>query len=266
MKFPLMGLGLIALFFISACSNNPSFELPVNGKQLLLTEFKSDNEVTRFEYNSDSSVNKIFFSNDPIAYGLNATYTVKYLTNKRIDEIIGSNGITIKVEYSNTSNGLNFIDKVERFIGNDLSSRTIYAYSNNKITSALFSTIPANLTILAQYHFIFTHNSANNISKMNWLTFNSGRNKYVDDSSENFQFDDKRNPFASTGDLMLIFWKYANKNNIIRQENKDMNDISFKLIETNYTYNSLGYPTNATMKITEPGMQPTISKLSYTYK
>jgi len=43
------GLGLIILFFISSCSNDPSVELPINGKPLLLTEFKSDDEITSFE-------------------------------------------------------------------------------------------------------------------------------------------------------------------------------------------------------------------------
>ena len=74
------------------------------------------------------------------------------------------------------------------------------------------------------------------------------------------------NPLDTAVDLMLIFWQYANKNNIVRQENKDMSGDLLELIETNYSYNSFGYPTKATMKITEPGMQPTTSQLSYTYK
>jgi hypothetical protein len=266
MKFPLIGLGLTFLLFMSACSNNQSAELPVNGKRLLLAEIKSDNEITRFEYNADSSVSKIFFSEDPIMLNQNVTYTVKYLSNKRVDELIGSNGIKIKVDYSNISYGLNLINKVEIFRHNSLVKTTSYSYSDNKIASALSSTIPGNLTIHVKYKFLFTHNSANNVSTINWLIFNSASNTYVDDSNVKFQFDDKKNPFSAAGDLMLIFWQYANKNNIIRQESKDMNGTFLELIETNYTYNSFGYPTKAIKKVTEPGLQPTTSQLLFTYK
>jgi|GEM_PF-2984602 len=267
MKFPLMGLGLIILFFISSCLNEPSVELPVNGKPLLLTEFKSDDEITRFEYNSDSSVNKIFFTKDPISNNQNVTYSVKYLANKKVDEINGSNGIKIKLSYGWISYGGNGIVKSEVFASGGISISTEYSYTVTQISSVLKYLKFTNSSILVPtYKFDFTNNSSNNVSQMKFFYYNQVNSKYVEESTVNFQFDDKKNPFASAGDLMLIFWQYANKNNIIRQENKDMSGDLLELIETNYIYNSFGYPTKATMKITEPGMQPTTSQLSYTYK
>ncbi len=261
-KFPLMGLGLIILFFISSCSNDPSVELPVNGRPMLLTEFKSDNEVTRFEYNSDSSLNKLFFNEDPISSDQNVTYTVKYLSNKKVDELIGSNGIKIKLSY-----GSNGISKSEVFSGTTSISSSDYTYSGNKISSVVVALYTPNSSRwVPTYKFDFLYNSASNINKMNFFYYNTTTGQYIEESKVDFQLDDKKNPFASAGDLMLIFWQYANKNNIVRQEDKDMSGDLLELIETNYTYNSFGYPTKATMKITEPGMQPTISQLVFAYK
>lgn len=262
MKFPLMGLGLISLFFLSACSNDPSVELPVNGRPMLLTEFKSDNEVTRFEYNSDSSLSKLFFNEDPISSDQNVTYTVKYLSNKKVDELIGSNGTKIKLSY-----GSNGISKSEVFSGTTSISTSTYTYSGNQISSVVVSLNILNPSGgVPTYKFDFLYNSASNINKMNFFYYNTSTGQFIEDSKVDFQLDDKKNPFAAAGDLMLIFWEYNNRNNIIRQENKDMSGDLLELIETNYIYNSFGYPTKATMKITEPGMQPTTSQLSYTYK
>ena len=261
MKFPLMGLGLIILFFISSCANDPSVELPVNRK-LLLTEFKSDNEITRFEYNSDSSLSKLFFNEDPISSDQNVTYTVKYLSNKKLDELIGSNGTKIKLSY-----GANGISKSEVFSGSTTISSSDYIYSGNKISSVVVSLHTLNSSQgVPTYKFDFLYSSTNNVNKMNFFYYNRVTGQFIEESKVDFQLDDKKNPFAAAGDLMLIFWEYNNRNNITRQENKDMGGDMLELIETNYTYNSLGYPTKATMKITEPGMQPTTTQLSYTYK
>ena len=82
-NFAILAVILSFSFFFQSCSNDPSVELPVSGKKMLLSEFKSDNEITRFEYNPDSSLNKIFFTEDPISSNQNVTYTVKYLSNKK---------------------------------------------------------------------------------------------------------------------------------------------------------------------------------------
>lgn len=252
MKFPLMGL--IILFFLSACSNDPSVELPINGKQLLLAEFKSDDEITRFEYNIDSSLSKLFFTEDPISSDQNVTYSVKYLANKKVDELVGSNGTKIKISY-----GLNGIAKSEVFAGSTFVSTSEYTYSGSLVSSVLISFSAPYMPFLI-YNYEFIYNNSNNVSKVTMSLHNQPQ------SVVNFQFDVKKNPFTAAGDLMLIFWQYANKNNIIRQENRDMTGDLIKLIETNYTYNSFGYPTIATIKITEPGMQPSTSQLVFTYK
>jgi hypothetical protein len=260
MKLPLMGL--IILFFISSCSNDPSVELPINGKPLLLTEFKSDDEITRFEYNTDSSVSKIFFTEDPISSDQNVTYTVKFLANKKVDELVGSNGTRIKLSY-----GPNGIVKSEVFSGNNYITTSEYNYTNTQISSVVVSLFFTNPNRgVPTYKFDFINNNSNNVSKMKLFFYNQVNNQYVEESVVNFQLDDKKNPFAAAGDLMLIFWQYANKNNIVRQENKDLSGDLLELIETNYTYNSFGYPTKATIKITEPGMQPATSQLVFTYK
>ncbi len=260
-KSPLMGLILVLLFLLGGCFKDPIGELPVNSKTLLLTEFKSDNEITRFEYNADSSISKLFFTVDPISNDQNVTYTVKYLTNKKVDELVGSNGTRIKI-----SNGVNGISKSEVFLGTTKNSTTEYSYDGARVSSVLiiYSNIPSIGTPRLKYEF--SNTIPNNVNRVKLLVYKPATGQYQDESVVNFQFDNKINPFTAAGDLMLIFWEYANKNNIIRQENRDMGDNMLELIETNFTYNSFNYPTNGTQKITEPGMQPTIRQLSFTYK
>lgn len=266
-RFALLGFILLTCFFLPSCSNDPSVELPVSGKKMLLAEFKSDNDVTRFEYNPDSSLNKIFFTEDPISSNQNVTYTVKYLPNKKVDELIGSNNTRIKVTYSNISYGFNGIIKTEIFTGTNLVSETDYSYSNDKIPTALISLISPNpVRGIPTFKYVFTHNSANNIAKMRLFYYNQLSSQFQEESIVNFQFDDKKNPFEAAGDLMLIFWQYSNKNNIILQENKDINGDLLELIESTYTYNGLNYPTKATVRITEPSMAPVTSQLVFTYK
>lgn len=61
MNIPFLGFILILNLLLVSCVNDRSVELPVTGKTMMLSEFRSDNEITRFEYNQDSSLSKIFF-------------------------------------------------------------------------------------------------------------------------------------------------------------------------------------------------------------
>ena len=96
MKSHFLGL-IIFLFSLTACTKEPSVELIPSNKPLLLSEFKSDNDITRFDYNTDSTLNKLFFTTDPFSQDQNVTYNVKYLSGKRVNELIGSNGTVIKI-------------------------------------------------------------------------------------------------------------------------------------------------------------------------
>lgn len=127
MKSHLLGV-IIFLFSLTACTKEPSVELIPNQKPLLLTEFKSNNDITKFEYNADSSLNKLFFTSDPISQDQNVTYTVKYLSDKRVNELIGSNGTAIKISYN-----ANRLSKSEIFAGNTLISKSEYIYTGSHI-------------------------------------------------------------------------------------------------------------------------------------
>ncbi|MBA4257810.1 MAG: hypothetical protein C0446_01505 [Chitinophaga sp.] len=261
MKSHFLGL-IIFLFSLTACTKEPSVELIPSNKPLLLSEFKSDNDITRFDYNTDSTLNKLFFTTDPFSQDQNVTYNVKYLSGKRVNELIGSNGTVIKISY----NG-NRLSKSEIFAGATLVSKSEYIYTADQISSVLMSLFSANSSIgTLKFKFDFILNSNKNVSSSKFFALNPVNNQYVEESIVNFQFDNKNNPFSSAGDLMVVFWQYANTNNIIKQENRDLSGDLLELIETTYTYNTFGYPTKAAMKITEPGLQPVTSQLIYTYK
>lgn len=258
----LLGLGAIFSFLFTSCGKEPSVENPQGNKLVQLAEFKSDDEITRFEYNSDSSLSKIIFSEDPVSLDQNITYSVKYLANKKVDELVGSNGTIIKLSYVN-----NILTKSDVSVGPVKISSSYYNYTGGQLSSTAISMFYANPNIgTPALRFDFVTSSSNNVNKIKLQVFNPTNNQYQEESYVNFQYDDKMNPFASVGDLMLIFWQYANKNNITRQENIDPGGDVLELVETTYTYNAQNYPTKATVKVTEANEQPTISQLSYTYR
>lgn len=250
------------MFFSTlSCFKDPSVELPKKPPTLFLSEFKSDDEVTRFEYNSDSSLKMIFFAEDPVTNDQNVTYTIKYLNNKKVDELVGSNGTRVKLTYNNLG-----ISKSEIFDGVDIVSRSKYTYIGDNVSSTTVENFRFVIGMIpAKWKVDFTNNSLGNTSGMKFYSFNVLNQGFDEELNASFQFDDKINPFASVGDLMLIFWQYANKSNITRQETREPNGVITELIESTYSYNSYGYPTKAIMKITEKGMPPISKHILFTY-
>lgn len=251
---------LILLLAFSSC-NKPVNDVPASPvKPLQLTEFSDGADVTSFTYNTDGSLKTIVLSNDPVTFDDNVTYTVKYLANKKIDELNGSNGAKIKISYTN---GL--LSKAEVFIGSIKISQTDYAYTGTVLKSSAISLIDNN-TAVPFFKGEFTFNNAGNITRTNAFVYNPLTDRLEASGYVNKQYDNKINPFVALGDVVLVLWQVAPKNNVTKMDYFDATGKAEEVVETTYSYNAQGYPVSATMKETQPGQQPTTSTITYKYQ
>jgi hypothetical protein len=250
----------ISLVAFSSCKKEKSDEPATPSKPLQLTEFSDGADVTRFAYNADGSLKTVVLSNDPVTFDNNVTYTVKYLTNKKIDELNASNGAKIKMSYTN-----GFLSKAEVFAGTDKISQTDYAYTGTVLKSSTISLVDNN-TPLPFFKGEFVFNNAGNITKTNAFIYNPLTNKLEASGYVNKQYDNKINPFIALGDVVLVFWQVAPKNNVTKMEYFDAKGKAEEVVETAYTYNAQGFPVKATMKETQPGQQPTTATVTYKYQ
>jgi hypothetical protein len=245
----------------TSCKKDDVVTQPQPAKPLQLTTFKSGDDVTRFEYNGDGTINKIFLKEDPVTTDDNVTYTAKYLANKKISEFTGSNGAKIKLSYSN-----NLLSKSEAFMGAVKISESVFSYTGNQLKTSAISVFYNNSNVgVPFFKSDFTYNAAGNVSRGSVFTLNPLNNQLEPSGYVNNFYDNKINPFASLGDIMLVFWQYASSNNIIKQAYFDKNGVAQEVVETTYIYDAQGYPTSATMKETQPGQQPTTTTIAYTY-
>lgn len=247
----------ISLLSFSACKKSDTTPPP---KPLQLSEFNDGTDATRFDYNADGSLKTILFSKDPITMDNNVTYTVKYLANKKIDELNGSNGSKIKLGYLN---GL--LSKAEAFDGAVKVSQTDYMYTGTVLRSSIISIVDNN-TAVPFFKGEFVFNNAGNITRTNSFVYNPFTNQLEAGGYVNNQYDTKVNPFASLGDVVLVFWQVAPKNNVTKSEHFNANNTAAEVVETTYTYNAQGYPTRATVRETQPGQQPTTAVMTFSYK
>jgi len=252
-------LALISSLALSSCKKEKSEEPSSSLKPLLLTEFSDGTDVTRLTYNPDSSVRTITLNNDPISLDDNVTYTVTYSQNKTISELNGSNGTNIKATYTNGK-----IEKAEMFNGTIKYAETEYTYAGGVINSSTISLVD-NGSKTPYFKTVLTFNAAGNISRSDVSMFNPLTNQLEPTGYVLQQFDTNKNPFTSLGDVLLIFWQDASKNNTIKQSYFDAAGKPQEVVETTYTYNAQGYPVRATMKETEPGQQPTTATITYKY-
>jgi hypothetical protein len=252
----------IAAFVIvtafSACKK-PVSEPSVPAGPFLLKEFSDGTDTTRFTYNPDSSVKTITLNNDPISLDDNVTYNITYSANKTISELIGSNGTNIKATYDNGK-----IAKAEMFNGTIKYAETEYTYTAGIIESSTISLVD-NGAKQPYFKSVFTVNNAGNISRTDVSMYNPFTDQLELTGFVLQQFDSKKNPFTLLGDVMLVFWQAASKNNTTKQDYFDAAGKAEEVVETTYTYNAQGYPVRATMKETQPGQQPTTAIITYKY-
>ncbi len=246
----------ISLLTFTSCKKSDT-PLPV---MLKLSEFRDGTSVTGFDYNADGSLKTIVLSKDPVSMDNNVTYTVKYQADKKIDELTGSNGVKIKLSYANGS-----LLKSEIFDGMTKVSQTDYAYNGAVLKSSVISLIDNNTTV-PFFKGEFAFNNAGNITRTNSFIYNPITNRHEASGYVNNQYDNKINPFVSLGDIVLVFWQVAPKNNVTKAEYFGANNVAEEIVETTYTYNAQGYPTMATIKETQPGQQPTTATVTFKYK
>lgn len=249
---------LIAAVTFSACKKPVSEPIVPAGK-LLLTEFNDGIDITRLTYNVDSSVKTITLNNDPVSLDDNVTYNVTYSANKTISELNGSNGTNIKASYTNGK-----LNKAEMFNGTVKYAETVYTYTGGVLQSSTIYLVDNN-DKQPYFKSEFIINGDGNITRSNVSLYNPLTDKLEATGYVLQQFDSKKNPFVSLGDVMLIFWQAASKNNITKQEYFDATGKPEEVVETTYTYNAQGYPVKATMKETQPGQQPTTATIIYKY-
>lgn len=250
---------LISLLAFSSCKKEKSEQPASSPKTLQVAEFNDGADVTRFSYNADGTLKTILLSSDPVSTDDNVTYTVKYLANKKIDELTGSNGAKIKLSYNNAGS----LAKSEAFIGTEKISQTEHTYTGTLLSATTISVFDNNTPVpFFKSEFTF---SSGNITRANILMYSPLTNKLEPAGHVLNQFDTKVNPLASLGDVMLIFWQAATKNNIVKQQYFDKLGNAEEVIETTYTYNAQGYPVSATMRETAPGQQPSTATITYKY-
>lgn len=249
----------ISLLAFSSCKKEKSDEPATPSKPLLLKEFSDGTDITRLTYNADSSVKTITLNNDPISLDDNVTYNVTYSANKTISELNGSNGTNIKATYNNGK-----ITKAEMFNGTVKFAETEYTYNGSVLQSSTISIVD-NGSKQPYFKSVFIFNNAGNITRSDVSLYNPFTDQLEPSGYVLQQFDSKKNPFSSLGDVILVFWQAASKNNTIKQEYFDAAGKAEEVVETTYTYNAQGYPVKATMKETQPGQQPTTATINYKY-
>ena len=251
---------MISIAALSSCKKPVSVPAPPPPKPLQLIEFKSEDDVTKFDYNADGSLKTILLSNDPVSTDDNVTYTVKYLANKKIDELTGSNGARIKLSY----NTAGILTKSEAFIGIEKISQTEHTYAAALLSTSTISVFDNNTPVpFFKSEFTFT---SGNITRANVSMYNPLTNKLEPTGHVLNQYDTKINPLASLGDIMLVFWQAASKNNVTKQQYFNKQGAAEEVVETTYTYNAQGYPVSAAMRETAPGQQPSTATISFKYK
>ena len=250
----------MAFLFLSSCKKENSEEPQSPAVPLQLTQFTDGDDVTSFEYNADGSLKTIKLKNDPVSTDDNVTYTVKYTANKKMDELTGSNGVTLKLTYTN-----NLLSRMEAFDGTYKFAETTYEYNGSVMKSSLISLVDNNVSV-PFFKGEFTFNAAGNMIRSNSFVYNPLTDKLESAGYVINQFDNKVNPFSSVSEVITIFWQVTTKNNITMQQYFDKDGKAEEVVETTYTYNAHGYPTRATIRETQAGQQPVTSTVLYTYK
>jgi hypothetical protein len=251
---------MITVVTLGSCKKENSTEPPVAPRPLQLIKFTDGNDETSFTYHTDGSFKSITLKNDPVSTDENVTYEAKYAANKKIDELIGSNGTKLKLGYSN-----GMLTKMEALEGSKKIAETVYAYNGTTIKSVAISKVEDNQT-LPFFRGEFTFNTAGNITSSKSFVYNPLSSQLENAGYVVNQFDNRINPFVSLHDVITVFWQATTKNNITRQEYFDKDGKAQEVIETVYTYNAQGYPVRGAIKETSPGEQPTTAVVTFTYK
>jgi hypothetical protein len=251
---------IVALTALSSCKKEDSAAPQPPARPVLLTEFKSGDDVTKFAYHADGTFKSITLSNDPVSTDENVTYTATYAANKKIAELNGTNGSKLKLTYTN-----NLLSKMEAFFGTHKFAETVYEYNAAVMKSTTISVMDNDVAV-PYFKSDFTFTNVGNISRTNAFMFNPTTNKLESIGHVTKQYDTNPNPLYLLGDIVAVFWQASTKNNITKQQHFNKDGNAAEVIETTYTYNPQGYPVRATMKETMPGQQPTNATITYTYQ
>ncbi|HEX4957431.1 MAG TPA: hypothetical protein VFV46_04585 [Lacibacter sp.] len=249
---------LVSAVTFTACKK-PVSETPLPQEPVLLKEFSDGTDITNITYNPDSTVKTIRLANDPVSLDDNVTYTASYNPGKKLKELNGSNGTKIKVTYTG-----NLLTKAEMFNGTIKYAETIYEYNGTTLKSSTISIVD-NAGSMPYFKSEFTFNTAGNVTRSDVLMYDPLLDRLEPTGYVLNQYDTKKNPFIVLGDVNLIFWQVASKNNPVKQEYFDKNGVAEEVVETTYTYGALDYPVRASMKETQPGQQPVISIVTFKY-
>ncbi|MBS4066784.1 MAG: hypothetical protein KGZ74_19635 [Chitinophagaceae bacterium] len=254
---PLVLLVTIFLFVFTSCKKDPEPAPSFTGK---IAEYKTADESIRFEYNANGDVQKVFLNYDVITSSDNVTYTVKYHADKKIDELVSSNGVVVKVSYSNGK-----LSKTEVFEGADKIAITEFTYNGTVLQSGSISYV-YGIEVFPFVKFDYAFTPAGNVSRTDVSMYNPLTTDLEYAGQIIKQYDTKINPFKGISDLMLTLWQLPTTNNVIKEEHFDENGMPNETIETTYVYNEQGYPVKATIRETQPGQQTVVATATYSYK
>lgn len=252
-----------ALFFAStgffSCKKDKA-EPQTPAPAAVLQEYKSADEEIKFEYDAAAQLNKVIVKADDNGQPLQTVYTVKYLPNKKIDELTGNTGTKIKLLYTD-----NKLQKAETYEANTKTSVVEYEYLNGLLKSAVFKLVDGNTARPFQKQS-YTYSSAGNIVRIdNWeLDYNT--QQLVPAGYVTREYDNKPNPFATVNDIMMILWQASSKNNAIKETRFSTTNQQTEQTTFTYTYNAKQYPISAQVRTQVPGEQPVTATIFYGYK
>jgi len=225
-----------------------------------IKEFKDGEEFIRFDYNAAGDVTKVTINSDLNTGGTEMVYTVQYNAAKKIAALESPDGIKIVPVYEN-----NIMTRADMLENGERIGYTNYLYENGQVSRSTIY-FGEDTDFMAFLDFIFTYNTAGNISKAEMFIKGQQPNQMVRAGHVNFQHDDKNNPLHAQRDLLALFWQGASKNNIKVEDHFDAALQPEDKFVYYYQYNNNGLPKSAMVKQGLPGQPDTTSSLQFTYQ
>ncbi len=253
------GIILMAAFVLISCKKNPEPQ-PETGGPLKLTEYVSGSDFVRITYNNSGEIRTISLSNDEYSSGGAVTYDVSLLPGKKINELNGNNGIRIKPVYD----GNNIVKSIA-YMGNNKAYETTYEYADGHLRSTVISLVENNVATPI-IKLLSYYDGAGNPTTIDTYLTNPFTGEMINAGFVINSYDNKINPFAEYKDLMLVLLLPVSQNNVTMESYFDTDITPQEVIETEYSYNSKGFPVTAVISQTSPGKEPAKRMAKYTYK
>lgn len=254
---------LIALLLISitlfSCSKDESAELPLLPQKL--ERLSSGDDYLNFVYNADGTLKRADIKERNASNGFATGYTISYNTAKQMTNIALTDGSVMLPAYEE--------GVMAKVIAKDQSgaelSHTQYNYLNGVLKDVVLK-MDWNGVQLDWMKFIFNYNAQGNITKTDIFITNIISSQLEFAGRVEYQYDNKPNPLYDLRDFMKLVWQAPSRNNITREVHYSKTNVVEEEVEYTYTYNSRNQPATARVTSKEPGAQPVVRNLVFSYR